>query len=164
MWCIAPICALLTASAEPLQVSYRSDSVAHDQDRDGLVYSEEMTHRIDPREPDSDQDGLLDGDALRVGANPLGPDTDGDGVLDGAGVPPGRGPSQAKPIAAPRLPLPTFAQPPMAEDIVTASPMKQPLQWYIPVLSALLIAWWGMLPKTRRALNGVMTPSGIHRP
>ncbi len=60
-----------------------TDSIAVDQDGDGLSDAEEINGGTDPGDADSDDDGLTDDEEIALGSDPLVCDSDGDGLNDG---------------------------------------------------------------------------------
>jgi hypothetical protein len=73
-----------TTSVPAVPVSAQDNS---DNDKDGLIYLEEMKAKTDPNLADTDKDGLNDGQEVNVyKTDPLSPDTDGDTYFDGKEV------------------------------------------------------------------------------
>ncbi len=68
-------------------ITFSSESMNSDRDKDGLTKGEELDLATDPNNPDTDVDGLKDGAEVKEHfTDPKNPDTDGEGLKDGEEV------------------------------------------------------------------------------
>lgn len=69
--------------ASPAERAWTVDTMALDDDGDGLTNGDELDRGTDPSDSDSDNDGLGDGVEVGMDLDPLDMDTDGDSLSDG---------------------------------------------------------------------------------
>ncbi|MBK9710608.1 MAG: protein kinase [Kouleothrix sp.] len=157
--------------------------LAGDDDRDGLINSDEMARGTLPANPDTDGDGLNDAQEVAGGTDPLKPDSDGDGLKDGEevargldplkpdtdgdGVPDNKDPDAlnlptALPTAVPppsATPLPPSATPTAPPVVPTETPTVPPTITPTPTIPSVAVPLLGLAPQAVWQ-GGVLQPDG----